>query len=475
MTSRIVLLCILMFLAHCAKTPSVWAESMPIGSYLEEVFKSSEELRAIELDITSLQLEIEARELELSPTFAAQLVRFWDKRPSLSSSQQSKGTLTELSLSKPFSTGTSFNMLAGAETSEYTSGGDEQNLLNWQLGVSQSLWQNSFGRQTRLRRQRDDNELRNRLLTLMQERQNILIEFELIYWDINYARQEVTIRQENLERSRRIFSWIKERYDRSAAESVDLLQGQTLVASRELQLQLSEDNFKTLQARLSEKMLGGRDFIPDPEELKKDRELSTLTAIADFAPPDPVLIETLQSKAKADFLKATADLESDKLRPILEIGYAYGQQGLDTSFSRAHRESFSRHNNYHEVGVVFSMPLDLSLISKSRRSREATTQAQQLRAAKFSRQSDVQWEDLARTVQEQKQRVATAMKLAELQKDKGQQERVRYEKGRSTAFVAISFEQEAAEGDLLVLQLLAQLRRSEAQARLYVTNSGGGK
>jgi outer membrane protein TolC len=449
------------------------AQNLTLDTYLAQVFESSEELKAIEEDIKSLQLEINVRELELSPIIAAQMVKFWDDRPSLSSSQQSTGIVTEVELSKPFASGTSLNMTSGIETAEYRSTPqDEQNLLNWKLGVTQSLWQNSFGHQTRLRRQRDDNELKSRLLTLIKDKQDIVIELEELYWDIAYTNAEVKIRKENLERSRRILSWIQERYDRSATEYVDLLQGKTLVTSRELQLQLSVDNLKTFQARFNERVLMKEAINPSEEDLKQERAIFLLPENIGFAPKVPVLIESLQSQAQVDYLKATAKFESDKLKPTLELGYAYGQQGLSTSFSRARDQAFSRKNNYHEVGVVFAMPLDFSLISKSRRYREAAAEAEQWRLTKFRRQSVIQWEDLIRTIDEQKQRVDTAVNLAKLQNDKAQEERERYEKGKTTAFSAISFEQEAAESDLLVLQLLTKLRRTEAQARLYV--QGGG-
>ncbi len=59
---------LLFFFLFCLQTPSLLqAEGTPLDSYLEEAFKSSEEIKAIELDILSLQSEIGAREIELSP------------------------------------------------------------------------------------------------------------------------------------------------------------------------------------------------------------------------------------------------------------------------------------------------------------------------------------------------------------------------------------------------------------------------
>ncbi len=450
------------------------SEATPFDAYLQVVLSDSPELKAIELDIESLRFEIAARDLDLSATFGVELTRFWDDRPTLSSNYQTEAQGAEFILEKPLATGTNLSLTSAVESSEYRSTpNDEQNLMNWQLGITQSLWQNSFGRQTSLRRKRDQSELQSRLLALLLERQTKIVEFETLYWDLVYASREVHIRKENLERSQKIFSWIEDRFKRFAAERVDYLQGQALVASRELELQAAADDLKILLARLQEKLSAEYIFNPDDEAgLKGERDLLTLPVKLDFAPPEPVLIETLQSQAQAEFLKFRSKLEADQLNPVLEVGYSYGQQGLSTSYSTAREQAFSSDNDYHQVGVKFSLPLDFSLVKKSRRATEYAAKAQESRAAQLKRQSQISWADLQRTINEKKQKVQTAMSLAALHAEKSTEERGRFEKGKSTAFQAITFEQDAAESELLALELFAQLRRTEAQARIYTQRAG---
>ncbi len=445
-----------------------WGEDVPLNAYLNKVLESSEDIRAIDLDIQSLQLEIQARDLELTPVLGVELTHFWDDRPSSSTNPELEGDAVNLSLSKPFATGTSLTLLSDMERTDYLTRTDEDNLLNWELDIRQSLWQNSFGHQTRLRRQRDQYELQSRLIDLMIERQQTLVDFESLYWDIAYAQQEVDIRTKNLDRSREIYNWFKDRFDRSAAEHVDLLQAQTLVATRELQLQVASDNLKTLQSRLKEKLLITADLFPEQQNLREERDYLSLPVELNFAPATPILLATLKEQADADYLKANSELEADKIKPIFDVRYAYGQQGLNTSFSQARRDAFSTtDNHYHEVGVIFSIPLDVPLILKSNRAFKYQAEAQKFRSDRAQRQSQLQWADLERMIADQKQRVQTAATLADLQKQKSDEERTRLEKGKTTAFQAISFEQEASESELLVLQLMNQLRKTEAQARIY--------
>lgn len=463
--SRIVIICSILIY------PSrVFARDSSLAACLEQ-FQSSAELKALDLDIQSLQLEIQAREFELSPTINVNAVRFWDDRPSLSSSQQSKGFASEVKVIKPFATGTDINLTSGLETSAYRSTLGDQNLLNWELGVTQSLWKNSFGHQTRLRRQRDQSELQSRLLVLVKKRQDLLIEFETRYWDLAFATQDVRLKEDGLNRSRRILSWIQDRYDRAAAEGIDLLQGRTLVASRELQLQVAQDDFKTAQVLLNERLASQEEITPGPSEMIHKRDLFSLPVRTAYnSENEPVLIDALQSKAEAQFLKLSSELEADKLKPTLQVGYTYGQQGLDTSFSRARDEAFSSNNHYHEIGVLFSMPLDFVSINKSRRSTEAASQAEQFRSVQSHEASVLGWEDLKRTVREQQHRVDKAGELLKLQQDKSREEQARYEKGRTTVFQVLTFEQEAADSEFLLLQVLSQLRRTEAKARIYAVN-----
>lgn len=460
---------ILMILVICSVNISFAqiANDSSLNSYLENVINHSPEIKALDLDIESLRFEIAARDLELSATFGVGLTRFWDDRPSLSSNYQNEGQSAEFTLAKPFASGTSLNLSSALETAEYRATPSEQNLINWQLGIAQSLWQNSFGRQTSLRRKRDQNELQSRLLTLLAQRQKTIIDFELLYWDLAYAQKELQIRQDNLDRSQKIFTWIEDRFKRYAAERVDYLQAQALLTSRDLQLQVASDTLKTLNARLKEKLLPDMTLTTNVEELKQDRDVLNLPVKLDFAPVDPILIATLQSQAQAEYLTMKSKLEADQLKPILEVGYSYGQQGLNTSYSTARKEAFSADNDYHQVGITFLMPLDFSLLKKSRLATEYAAKAQASRTDQLKRQSEVSWEDLQRTIAEQKQRVKTALSLAALQTEKSQEERGRYEKGKSTVFQAITFEQDAAESELLALQLISQLRRTEAQARNY--------
>ncbi len=444
-----------------------------VDAHLERLLNSSQDLKAVDLDIKSLQQEIAARDLELSPAFQLELNRYWDRRPSTSSNPESFGRTADLLLTQPLHTGTELSLSSGLEASSFRADPSiERKSYYWQVGLSQSLWQNAFGRQTAFRRERDQEELHSRWLQLMVKRQQVLLDVESAYWNLAYGQQEVNIRRENLERSLKILTWIKDRFERSAATRSDLLQAEALRTTRELQLQLAEDNFKSLKSQLREKIEVDESFSASINDLRNERSIISLVMKSNFAPKDPVLIESLQSKYEAKRLQAQYKFETEDLKPVLEVGYSFGKRGLDNAFSHAARQAFSGGDDYHQIGILFSVPLNFGLLAKSRDAARLKAEAQAERQARFERQSDLQWEDLKRTVEEKQRRVKTAMALAELHQAKSAEERSLYEKGRSTAFQSITFEQEASESALLVLQLLAELKRTEAKAYLFIQHVG---
>lgn len=442
-------------------------------SFLNKVKIESEDWRSAESAKQSLYAEIDARDLVLSASVDVQAYKFWDDRPSFSSNYEQQGNSLGLTLQKPFSSGTKLNLLSELNAQQYrTTPPGEQNDVSWQVGVFQSLWQDSFGRQTTFRRLRDARELDSRWLELMDEQQQLLIEFEQLYWDIAFARKELDIREKNLDLSRKILAWVTDRMNRSASEKVDIYQAEALSSMRQLQVQVAAENLRSLQSRLKERIKLDFDLSPDPAELMVDRHLESLITAVALAPKEPTLLSSLIIKLDAERLSAEEKLEKDALKPQLELGFIYGQKGLNSSKSSAFDGAWSSNNEYREVGFSLSTPLNFPLISQARRAAELRTESERIKALRADRQSVVQWQDLQKTISELQIRIKTATGLALIQKNKSEEERKRVRLGRATLFEAITFEQDAAESELLVLQLQRLLRRTEAQARAFVSSSG---
>ncbi len=437
---------------------------------LDMASRENETLKSIELQVQSLEAEIRGRDLELSSVLDLEASQIKDGRETFSPAVRDRSQLLNLNLSKTFSTGTELNFSTGYEILKLK-GADQVDRysLGLMLQLEQNLWRNSFGRGTRLRQAADRYELEARRMSLAYEKQNYLYTIESVYWDLNVALQELEIRKRNLERSEKIASWVRARIQRSAAERTDSLQAQALVANRKLQLLTSNDRIEYAWLKVRQvlpSIVHPEQWSVQTEEMGKTRDIKSLMYGKSEA-GEPLSLQALSSQALSKAEKAKAERTADTLRPKLALIAGYGRNGIEGSGSAVVDEVQEKNQDYTKIGVVFSTELDWKLKRDQRRAAELAAESQKLRSEKLTVDSRIDWLDITRELAKLSEMLKVAEEVARLQSQKAIEERKRYEQGRSTAFQAISFEVEAAEAELQVVQMLAKLRKTEAKARLF--------
>ncbi len=461
------------FLAHESYAETQYVRLVQV---LEWSAAQSEDLQALEFRLKSLGLEIESRDLALSPQLTTRYHEGWDQRETFSSGTRSRTRLVDLTLTQPFSTGTELSLEAGYELARLLTGttGD-RHIADWTVSISQNLWRDFFGRSTRLRRTAETHELKARQFELAFQKQQFLVEVETIYWNLAFALHELEVRKSNLKRSQQIEQWVRSRLARSAAEPVDLLQAQALVANRDLQLETLQDDLLKAWARIKQVLPVTAEFgkwLPDSTELRSSRNYRDLLAQIANVPHStgsypPIRLDALAHTYLMRQKKAEAQRIDDELKPDLKLTYSHGRNGIEPRAHDAFAEARGASNRYDSVAIILSTPLDFDLKNRRRRSAQLEAQSTELTSQRLFRESSVDWKDLDRELTALMSRIKTAEKLFDFQSRKSQLEQRRYQQGRSTAFQAITFEQEAAEAELQLLQLYARLRKTEARARLF--------
>ena len=461
------------FFASC---PAAISSNSPpklvsIGDVLNFARQNGSEFKAIQYEFEALELDIESREKVLSPTISSSISRSWDRRESLTSASATRqqSTLSSLAVEKPFSTGTTVGALLGYEWAQSPRTTPNRNtLIDWEVFLSQSLWRNGFGRETKARRAGDSWERRERRFANLLEAQNYLVAIETYYWSWVFAEKEKNIRRANLERSQRIESWVARRLRLSAAETSDLLQARSLVETRKLQMKNVENRIRSVMAQFESSLPGLdiRSLTPNLQEFSEARKLESLVVNEGVNSRITSLGSIIQS-AKAARLESRAEQASSASDPDLEPSLRHGRNGIDGSEARARSEAFSAKNRYSEVALTLSSSLDFSLMRASARAAKLQAEADAIRASRLKSESEINWQDLERESLALSDQIQTARGLARIQQQKADAERTRFEKGRSTAFQAITFEQEAAEAELRVWELELNLRKLEAKARVY--------
>jgi len=448
------------------------AVAMNLDRLLEVAHKESEMIQAAETMIDSIRAEISGRDIVLSPRLDAELAGGTDNRDTTVSSQRIPSRLLEVSLTKLFSTGTSLTFSAGHTDTRLNS--VDRSIGSWELRLSQSLWRDAFGRSTRLRHEAEKAEFRSRVFSTLLQKQNFLLELEQVYWDLVLALKEEKTRESNLEKSKRVESWTRDRVRRRVALESDLLQAQALVSARLLELKEVRNRIATIRNKIRQLIPGQNpeEWTIDLRELERARNLESLLAVS-TGKEKPVQLAALAANYLSQQAMSEAARVEDSYRPKLDAYVSYGQNGAEENFSGSWNRALNPEYSGARVGLLFSVELDSSLKRDQRRAAELRAQARELEARARMRASSFDWDDLVRQVNALKAQVTEATRLSEIQEKKVEAERINYRLGRTTIFQLITFEIDAANAELGLVRKLAELRKTESSARIFTRQEGG--
>lgn len=447
---------------------------LTVEQFLNRAVQETEDFQAIEKSVKSLEFEIDARDLQLATNLQMDAFDITDRKDSFANSvnRDTASRIYGVTLSKPFSTGTTLSLGAEYELAKLDNVNDKLYRADWEVALTQDLWRNGFGRSVRLRRQGDQLELENRKLNLLLQRQQLINTVENLYWDYALIQKEKVIRQDNLKRSEQILSWTNRRVRLSAARDTDLLQVQALLSSRKLEFadieRLAVSNKNQMDQLIPS--LAGQNWVPDMTELEKPRAIQNLLASGDKA-GTPVLLSSLASQFRAQQLQVQSEAAQDILNPVLQLQLAHGQNGIRPDSKEAiDRATGNNRTDANRVGLIFSMNLDLGLMSKSRDSATLAAESAALTAKRLDRTSQLSWIDLQNEINYLQSSLQLSKDLYSYQKKNIETNRRYFQQGRNTIFEFINFEITAADAELRFFRVLNQMRKAEGTARLFTVD-----
>ena len=433
------------------------------------MFAQAPAFQATESRLRAIDLDFASRDLALQPRLEVAAARTLDNRESLGAgSRKDRYDTLNLSLIKPFSTGTELRIVPSFEDARYlTLTPNNRSTVDWEISITQNLWRDAFGRSTRLRWEREALDKRRQLAGALKGQGQLLIEFETVYWDWALALREIELREKNVKRGEEILRWVRDRYNRAAAEATDLLQAQALLTNRQLQFESVRQRLTQITSR-AERFLPHSQIQPDVKDLTVNRDVKSLTVLwPGHDSGRTSRLDYLEAKFEAQIARIAASETRESIRPELGLQVAYGKNAIDPSRAEATSRSLNESNEQHAIGMFFKTGLDFNQEYRKVDAAEATEQSAELRLQSLEAEDKIAWDQLLRDVKLLQNRIGTAEELVQLQNRKANAERERYRKGRTTAFQAITFEQDAAEAEIGLLTLYSQMRKTEAQARQF--------
>jgi outer membrane protein TolC len=336
------------------------------------------------------------------------------------------------------------------------------------LELRQSIWGNGFGRSTRAQvSQATASALASSYQNSYQAK-SIVMNAELAYWRLALARQVVQVQKEALDRGEKTHEYNSRRARLQLGEEADVIQSEATVRARELDLKTAE----------AEEILAARGFN-SMRSIDSDRVEEELIELK------PELVSGIQIPKRATFRddvlsaeqsakasRSGAQVSVEKNTPTLDV-YASvalnGQSGFPPyqNLSDSIPKSFQFNRPTTTVGVTFSAPLDLGSVANV---RDGWRQEQDSAEMNFSRKvfdQEQNWKELVTNFEESVKQFQLSLKLEDVQKSKLANERGRLQRGRSTTYQVLLFEQDYLQAQLTRIRAEAKILNTLAQMNLF--------
>ncbi len=445
--------------------------ALTLDQYLNQVKSKNRLFSALELSTEASNNRREAGDLGLSPTLTAGYSEATDQ--SLPSSLGSKRQVSEYNLGvlKKFSTGTALTLSAKtdqfenenaptASMSDYSTGG---------LGISlqQSLWKDFFGHGTRLRHDREYAVNQFETWSLELKKRGLLIEAESSFWDFIVAQEDLKLKNENLERARKLEKWTTNRVSNGISDRSDLMNVKALTSVRELELQTALDELKTQELRLRQNLdLAESEITP---EMKADLIEARPYVNELMQKKNVIKIDSYLSVIEAKSKKFISEEVSDSLRPDLALLASYNTSSYDRDYNQTLSDISKTDRPKTFIGVSFSWLFD----TDAKKSQIAAAQKDALASQYTSEKNQIEgrqaWVEFLRKYNVTKENVKTLEKIATFQRERAKAEQDKFSKGRTITANVVNAETDSAEAQVRFLRAKSGLRKLEASTLLYTS------
>ncbi len=291
----------------------------------------------------------------------------------------------------------------------------------------------------------------------------ILTEAELSYWRLALARESVRAQKEVLGRAQKLRDWSTRRVSLSLTDRADLLQSDAALKLRQLEYE-SAINDEKATAELFNSTRG----IKSDQVEEKLLNLSPNLIAAIKIPSREGMRDDVKAALEVEKASAAANqLAIERNRAKLDIFASVALNKRADTFSAANSQPLSTEHPTTTVGLVFSTPLDFGTIERNRAAYRQEKRGAELNYQRKLLDQEVDWISLTRKLEEAKTRFAQARELEAIQQEKITNERSRLQKGRSSTFTVLQFENDYITAELSRIKLAADVLRIYAQLKTY--------
>jgi outer membrane protein TolC len=326
------------------------------------------------------------------------------------------------------------------------------------LELTMPLWRNLLGKET----SGDVDQIKFQAQAQAKQAEIAWVQrqssIEEAFYKVLSQQEAYEIRKDSLNRAERILTWTEGRVKRNLVDASDLYQSQAAVASRKVDMIDAETQL--LEAARLFNSLRGVEGDQVPEKLVGP-DLDLLKLRIDKKDSKKRL-DSLVQKDLIQSSEAAYRSQREKNKPTLDLTLQAYTQGRDAYLAEAQSETFKK-KDYLYAGVNLVVPLDQITASHSRTGFGALVKSQQLLEQARVRDEKLTWEQTVDQADALAKQVKLLRELETLQKKKADAERDRLNRGRSTTFQVLSFEQDYN-------MIRSQRIQIEFQARQFINS-----
>ena len=165
--------------------------------------------------------------------------------------------------------------------------------------------------------------------------------------------------------------------------------------------------------------------------------------------------------------EANAQLSLEKNRPSVDLFSTLALNSKNPAANTAFGDSFKNQKPSVLFGVKISAPLDIGAVSRSNSGWAKEQVAADLTFQRKALEQESDWSDLNRRLAEAKRRLELALQIEDAQQRKLTHERERLNRGRTTTYQVLLFEQDFAQAQLTRVQAEAEIINVLVQMKTF--------
>lgn len=336
------------------------------------------------------------------------------------------------------------------------------------IELSQSLWKNGFGSETRAQKELIKSNAKVSHYTENFKVQAYLMDASNAYLKLYFTRQTLKALQESLNTSSKLMQWAKNRTATNLGDRSDFLQTKAAHQLRELDLVKTQFEERS-QSRYFNSLRGVDSYIVTEELATPQIPVFKSEEFNESKWRDDV-------KAAAEGLKlakAKSQTEQEKNKPTLELFGSYALNSSlqpnpdDMTSQEAINTSFDPDRPAYAVGIRFTAPLAFGTSSDVRKGYEKEILAADLNLQRKYTEQARDYKDLQVKIDNALERLKLARILEGSQREKLDSERKRHNRGRTTLYQVLQYEQDFVSSQLNTIRTESECHMLMNELKLY--------